>query len=351
MHTPRYAQIKLALLLALRGERKTRDLSAQLGYAFDQVRRWETAKKQLRWDEFCDYAAVLGVPLKSVLPQLTRGWDADQEPHLFIRHLRDRYPELSLEALAGHLHCHVSALKRYLAGDASPDLEVVFALLDIRKNWLSHFVLALVSENQRTPELTALFSPDYPRALAVVQHPLSCAIEMCVAIEAYRALRVHSDEFVAERVGATPEEVRELIHTMLMAGTLVPDGQGKYQVNYQTINTDGLSPSAMNEMKFFWANRGAIRFSGDEPISRGPVPGIHAYRVVATSAESMRKINEVLMRASDQILAILEADPLPAEDVRVVLLQTFSTADVPAMISERENVPHADHDHQFSSRP
>jgi hypothetical protein len=123
---------------------------------------------------------------------------------------------------------------------------------------------------------------------------------------------------------------------MMNAGTVIRHEDGKLTVDYNTIVMTGLDPELLNKFFNFWYHRAALHYTKGPLIHRGPVRGASSCRVVAVSKKTSQEINEIIVRADAEIRAAIAkyeksvdsgAEPDTRDDVRVILLKTFSTQD------------------------
>lgn len=319
-------RIKTALLNSMLSGRSSRELSYRLGFSYNQVRRWEIGEKQLRWDEFADLCEVLGLPLAQALERVFH-YQPDEAGELtgFVGHLRTFFPLESVEGLAAKLHCHPSALKRYLKGEIFPDLAFVLAFMDLNRSLLARFVASLVP--QGLAEFPEELRAELSRCEAEAAMPLAAAVEAALAVEDYQRLAAHDPRVVAHHAGCTPEEAEQAIQALFARGNIIRKPDGKFFPNYQTVNTHGMSSEEICRMLRYWSERGAMRFAGDVPASSGEVRSLICYRVAPASRTAMQRINEVLGRANAEILSILEGDTEPPVAVRALLLHAFNAND------------------------
>ena len=328
-----YANIKKQLLLALRGELSAKALSVKLGFSFNQVHRWESGEKQLRWDEFVNLCDVLGVPLEAAVSRLLFS-EPETSAHLapnFIGLLRSRFPLSTIEDLAHRLNCHASVMKRYVRGEIYPDLEVVLAMIDLNHNWLGHFLLDLLPVSSN-PEFRILFEKEQQTALLTLREPIAQAIDACLVIRGYRELKVHDDAFIADQLGITPDEVKQIIEQRLSLGIVTQQADGKYFPTYITINTTSSDAQSAAITLQYWNKRAGERIGDGEFLSRGAAKSFSSYRVAAMSKATMQRTNEILMRAFHEVTTILEADDATPEEVRVLLLHSYSSKDLPEQL-------------------
>lgn len=338
-----YSKVKTELLIAIRGTRSTSELSGAMGYTFDQVKRWETGKKHLRWDEFSKYCLVLGVPIFEAVSRASLVDASEMKPEeiglYFVRHLRKRYPTYSIDELAAQLNCHVSVLKRYLSGENFPDLEFVFALLNLTGFWLGSFLLLLLPAGTGH-SLRQIFALEDRLFHSPSRTPLAIAIESSLAMEGYLALPAHDDAFLARLVGCKIDEVREVLCHSLGTRTVVQEKNGKYR---PIIEVENCNPSQKNEFLKslrFWSHRAELGLEGESAIIRNPeLRRFGGFMVSAVSKEAVDKINDVLKRAADEIANIHFTDKGPFQDVRISVWHSYNAADVPDRFLEGPKPP------------
>ncbi len=295
-----YQEIVTHLLLALRGDRSTIELSKAMGYSYNQVKRWESGEKQLRWNEFIPYCEILNIPILEILRDLFQYKNAD--PQEFLNFLYgSKFRFYQTKVLAKKLNRHVSALRRYLRGDVSPDLEFVLAFMDLEPGVLPKFLSVLVpgfmmdgfqSVDQNFDKIA----------------PLSAAVHAWLRSDSYQSLSTHQSEFLAQRVGCTVKDVEMLLSHMVKNRSVELTEDGKYVPIGKAI---AIQDSG------FWFERAAMEANSFE--------GITDCRIVAASNVTLEKINEVLLQAESKIRTLLEENRGPSENVRVILLKAVGT--------------------------
>jgi transcriptional regulator with XRE-family HTH domain len=325
-----YSKLKSELLKLLLRDRSSIQISRQMGYSFDQIRRWQTGSKELRWDEFCDLCEVLQIPLLGHLRDIFSFDIRDQdELYFFMAHLRKRFLRWSLRELHEKVGVHPSVMKRYIGGQVFPSMEVVFALLDLHKNILSAFLFALVGK-QNINAFDHSLQHGQSQVTAETTLPLASAIEGLLMIEEYIQQPTHDEQWFLDKLVVSRDQFRQTWRHMLAAGS-IEEKNGKFQITYTTINTQGATPFQVCKTGEFWSERARQRYLSRDhyPVNKGKTPNALAYRVVPMSNEAMKTANEILLKAYHDIQGVAEDSNGPYHDVRVFLFQHFSVADVP----------------------
>lgn len=327
-----YVALKFELLDLLFSDRPSREVSRFLGYSFDQVHRWKSGRKEMRWSEFCAICERLDKPLAKALRDVFQYHPKDAGDYAsFVRHFREFYLAGSLQQLSEKLGFHLSILKRVFSGEVSPSLELVFALIDHHPMLLGSFLMNLLGPVSRGPILTGLFR-DYPRAELETTYPLACAIEGLLALREYREMPVHDENWFCAKLSLDRSDFRQIWERLLRSRQVVADGDGKFHVSYQTIHTNGVSDENVCKMVAYWSDRAKARFLASDhvPVNRNKGPNVVAYRITPMSASTAEKATEIFIKAYQEVLSLVEADSGPFDDVRVILFHHFSVEDSPS---------------------
>lgn len=320
-----YQSVVSELLLALRGKRKTAELSKALGFKYNKVHRWESGEKQLRWDEFCNYCKILDIPISKILRDIFKFDQPD--PLKFLKHLyENRFPRYTVQSLSEQMHRHPSAIRRYLDGETFPDLEFVLAFIDSDVNRLSVFLSSLLPANSDSP-LRAKVDLEFKKMNSLGEYPMAAAIEMWLVTKDYLALPRHDSSFIANRVGSSAQQVDHILELMLSSETVKRLDNGKYAPTFHAIETAGIDAKLICKMFHHWHSQAAHFYTKGSFDFQGSAPCRGAMRVAPVSREVSQKINEVIVRTEAEIRDILEKGPESYDDVRVILLGTFSTLD------------------------
>lgn len=322
-----YPEIVSELLAALIGSRSTIEVSRAMGYKYNQVKRWESGEKHLRWDEFCNLCVALNIPISQAL---TYTFQYDHpDPHKILGHLySNKYPLLSIDELSNRLHRHPSAIRRYIDGEIFPDLEFILAFMDLDANRLGSFILLLLPPGEGAP-LRARFAEEYNRVKAEAMAPLASAMQGWLVSQEYRALEKHDSSFIAQRVGTSSQEVDEIFRKMTQVGTVIQLENGKFVPNYEKIDMSGMDLQLLIQFFKFWCDRAAQHYAKVPFEHKGSVRGSGACRVIPVSQRLSLEINQIMLRADAEIRALLDKAPEdePLDDVRIILMKAFSSQD------------------------
>ncbi len=324
-----YSELKLEVLRALRGPLTQMELSRRLGYNYNQVNKWETHRKQIKWTDFYDLCVELNIPLEDSLRSvflLTEG--NGREISTLLESLRRLDSLSSIENLASQLNCHESVVRRWFSGIVCADLESVFAIMDLRSNFLCAFIAKIVDVS-KIPCLEKTYTHDIRLHEFDSQYPFAIVILLCFGLKEYKELPRHCDQFVSDRTGFPVVFVREIIHKMILIGRLKMK-EGKYCHEMQEFNTNGNSKT-LAHMNWYWRSRSLDRFckNGELPTNNKNRPNFMSYSIVSVSKEGMSQIFKVMSKCHEQIMQIVQKDQLPEEEIRIILMDSFGPDDIP----------------------
>lgn len=324
-----YSLLRTEILVAMRGSQSQIDMSRRLGYSYNQMHKWESGTKRIKWTDFDDLCAVLGIDLSSAFRSSFQVGELDtSDPGKVFETLHNMVPTYSLADLAKYLHSHISVIRRWAKGESNPDLEMVLRLIDLRPNILSTFLSKIVDVN-RVPSLKSIYDTEAKLREFESLFPYACTIELCVGLEDYKKLEVHSNEFIAERVGLPVDTVRKTIGLLVAQGRLVLKS-GKYVPDFKPINMHG-DLAAISRVNKYWIERSLSRFNTLDgiPLNSKKRPNTQTFYVASMSKESMKKISTIIAKCHEEIMQTVVDDKMPEEEIRIILLHHFSPDDAP----------------------
>lgn len=327
-----YTTLKKELLVSLRGTKYTQiQLSQSLGYTYNQVGKWEVDTKKIKWEDFYSICELLKIQLEGPMKEVFMSMETSvSSTKSTLAILKNFHSHLSKEELAQTLGCHVSGLKRWLSGQVRPDLEVILAMMDLRPHLLSTFI-SKITKVDDLPSLSSRFAQESSRRQDEAGNPLLTIVQLCLGLETYKNLTTHSDSFIAEKTGLTPDQASASLKKLLIQNR-VQWIDGKYINNFALINTHG-DPQSVAQMRQFWTKQALKRFntSSGIPDNFQNRPNYSSCFVAAISSTGMKKISERLHLCFEEIYQIVENDKNPDEELRIILMDSFGPDDVPSV--------------------
>lgn len=329
-----YSELKRQLLVALRGTHSQKELSYKLGFSFNQVGKWESNAKILKWTDFHDLCLVSGRPLEGPMREVFLAVHDDiRNPVTMLNALRAYNSTKSYEELAAALHCHVSVVRRWYSGAVCPEIEAVFALMNLRKGFLSLFISKLTSLDN-VPIIQAQNLEDEIDRKIISQDPDMDVIKLCLRLEEYKKLAEHSDSFISERSSLPVAEIRPRLQLLEANGEIIQEN-GKWKPLKPS------SPNLTGDQKSFasfrrhWIEKNLRRYQVPEgvPPNLKHRPNFQSCFVFTASKGEVDLIFDILNKCFEEIRQLYSPDPQPEDDIRVLLMDFFSPDDVPMKTS------------------
>lgn len=316
-----YGDVAKELIRSLRGPVSQRDLSRQLGYSFNQVGKWETGFKQIKWPDFLKLAQFTGIPIEKHFREYF--WRLDKD-----------FDEWStLDCIEDSVHLFLTQMKiskwtkrKWATKKAAPDLAEVLKMVDQRP-WLLNGWLALFPGGEELPSLKERYALYNARLAAVFSDPISVYINAALQVKEYQELEFHSDELLAEHTTCSVERLRVCLRDLLSAEIISFDGKKYHPCPYD------FSFSSQPHQKL----RSLTKYSTDLASSRySTLPSralknrVHNHssssvRVTALSADAARKVGELVTLFHSEVADIVAKDAGEKQNVQVILLHSFAS--------------------------
>lgn len=328
-----FSQLKIKILRSLRHPFSQREFSHHLGFKFNQVLKWETQQKKLLWSHFCQLCSYRNLILNESLFNVfcINLKDVSDSSSLLKQIFKFYYPEKNTNEIAQVLHLHPSLLQRWLKGTHEPEFEIILKLLHFNTQLLGVFLTQLMP-NPLDSELTAFIIQFNQIRQLEAQLPYLSAVQSCLHLVSYHQLQSHSDEFVAQRTALPIWKVKTALTLLQERNWIIWNEPTKKYIS-PPLNVDmgGSSVKEILQISGFWTERALARIAdpNERPINHRKNPNYIGYRIVPASKDSINKINEILIQTDKKILQILEEDPHPMEEIRVIVSHHFSADDIP----------------------
>ncbi len=323
--TTNYSVIKSLLLEEILGENNSKEISQKLGYNFDQYYRWINNLKVLKWDEFIKICQTFNLAITEAYSSFTPNLSTNADAKTLINILKESSSFKSNQELANYLNCHVSVLKRYLAGTTIPNTEIIFKLIDLHPEQFRLFIKRLLVKNIENSTLKTFIEPTYQSMLTSSRYPQTAIIEALLLMQDYleRDLKIDTTFFLSQKLNLSLEETEKLVRLMLENGKIESQGP-HFAPSLLTTNFSGIPfEDAINFYYFLLDTfKTLIQNKVNGLPSFGKTPGMMAGRIVPMSVKSMNRVNEILARAHDEIISTCEKDDDPKVECRALLLLT-----------------------------
>lgn len=331
-----YSRIKKELLTALRGDLTQKEMSARLGFKYNQYHKWESELKWLRWDEFIDILIVTNCPYKNSFNLVLGFYDNPKNIKLLFESLCLNLNMKEIGQIVGH---NESIVRRWMTKDISPSLETMLNLIDIRTNNLYEFISQLVNI-EKIPTINIKYQEVLKQKRVEIQFPFASAIEAAIQLEDYKNLEKHSDKWISDRILVAENLVKKAIAALVNAETILKIDK-KYVINNNWIQIPGLTLSQVAKIDHYWTKRCLNRYMGPDGVPHIPENGINtnirSFRVAPISENAALKIQKLLKQTSSQILRIVREDKEKPEKIGVYVSHFFDVKDIKWVQSDTIN--------------
>lgn len=315
----RHEILAAQLIRALRGKRSQTAFSRHLGYRCNVLYTWESGR---RWPTAANFFVVaqrskvdLAEGLRSFLgisPPWLRGDVA--RPEIVARLLDELRGGASIVELSRRVGVNRVSVSRWLHGKAEPRLPELLRMVDAASSRLLDFV-AIFVEPQRLPECEQPWRELEAQRRVAYGLPWSHAVLRALELEAYRALPVHREGWLSERLGLSLEVERTCMAALAESGLIVRRRRRWFVNEVLTVDTRA-NPDAGLLLKAHWADVGRQRLVALAPNKED----LFSYNLFSISEADWQRVRDLHI-AYYQALRALVAESQPAERVVLANLQ------------------------------
>lgn len=312
----RYLQTQNEILNLVLQKKDPKIISRKLGYQFNQVDRWVSQKKKLKWDEFIDLCHKTEFSIDDILENLfgasirTKQDSKKKFIKLLLEQSGDR------KAVQSALQKSRLTLYRLKNSATSPSVAEVLAAIDLKPNRLNKFIKNIKDQSQNAP---------IPKQHAV---PWLSVVSSAMAQKEHLALPRYSADWIAKKVKLKKSQV-ELAVQKMVENELIEWNGNHYQptmprtlvLNHNRSRKDYL------ETLRFWSKKSltAIDFHEKNGTENDRFAGF--FRTFMTTPENIEKINFILAEAEEKIHNLLSTTEGDKTEIRSFLFTHFNVAD------------------------
>lgn len=307
-----FDELTCELLVALRGRRSQVALSRRLRFRFNQIYRWESGSRKVRWSDFTRICQACGVDLPQAVRVVTR-----RPCTTFAEILESLAPATSHATIARRSRISRQKVQRIAAGELDPDLGTAFRLLHNADFALFHLLDELLDESRFPPMLRTSLQEFRTERQEFAHSPAACAIDLFLETCTYRKLPAHDSAVVARGLGFSLAETERLLGKLESIG-LIEMVDGKYR-KARTGGSIGRADAktVLDFVRHFHALSGQrleamSGFSGQDAFMLRLLPMSRATyeQVLRLGEDFIRKMSETVVRQ----------EPLDVNDVYCVSL-------------------------------
>ncbi len=298
------------LVRSIRGKTTQRSLSQKLKFSHNQVYRWESGTREIKWVDFVSLAEACHKDVAAALNLLGYAGPPDATADL-CRHLLFGQPSLQVSSRAGVSRF---ALSRWLNGKGAPGLADILSLISLTP-LITEFVGKMVDPSM-IPEIQALHRRHSLERALTYQYPQSTAVLQCLSLRAYRALKAHKEGWIAQRIGI-PIEEEKVILRMLSELELIRYDRIWIPDQETRLDTRGDLQGAI-KIRQYWLQRELAMLEG---LQSRPENSSMGQLVFSVSVETAKAIKQEYRGFFERVRGLIDQDRSEPESVWLLNIQ------------------------------
>lgn len=316
----KYEALVKKVLIALRGKRTQKEMSAHIGYKFNQWHKWEAGQKKLMWNDLVATAEFLKIQFPTTLSHIL-GTEIKnlKDGRRVLNALNSKFGRFDHDALKDQLGIPKAKLTRILKGDQQIEAYLIFTFLGEVTDALPTLVEILTPDMNDPQQKDAIKKMSVQRNLEA-EFPWLAAIEAILEHRDYKKLSKHDPQFFVDKLGISAAVIEKSI-ALLEKNGAVELVNNKYQLNQKRVDMEG--PTLMESAKLakFWTKMALERFNTLDGV---PASGKGwTYRIFACSREAQLKIKYKMIEFYGDVHKILLDDGLDNIELAQVVMVHF----------------------------
>lgn len=316
-----YQQIAQEIIIYLRGTKKQREFSQELGFSFNQVGKWESGVTQIKWIDFIRVCELLKIPIYDHIRLSFWYLDGDFSALSFVRIL-----EKSIQLQKNGDKEILKLVQKWLSKNIEPDLAEVLKVIDYSRGvligWLSYFL-----DCSQLPSLQISFNRLQIAIQAIVENPVAAYINAAIQLDGYKNLTTHDEFFLARHATCTRQELRKILNQMLKVGIVNFDGKKYLPQSSQFFSFAAyVDPKLRGLTKYtldLLSNRYSLKPVGHRPLEFNY--STCSVRVVPMSAATAKKVGELIAEFNGRMAELVKQDDGPKTNVQLIVCNSSAS--------------------------
>ena len=295
-----FQKLEMEILRGARGALSQQQLSASLGFGFNQVYRWERGLLNIRWKDFVRLCQASDVDLHFKM-KLFFGVDlADLKPKTIVATLKGLR---TVDALAKQMGRQQRVLQRWLNGTSEPYLKDILKMIYVTSQCLLEFS-SQIAGRRGLPSFAKELTQRKVEREFHFDHPAFGAIIRCFELTEYEQAKTHSPAFIARKTNLKTKDIARLIQLAEEKG-LVKNVRGKYEVVNKSLSTLG-DLDGRKQILNYWMTR---QQNGIRTMESLIDPDIQSgYLVFTTNKVTFEKLCDLRQQFFRAALGLLHHD-------------------------------------------
>jgi hypothetical protein len=308
-----YVVIAQQVVRLCRGRRSQMALSRRLGFAANQLYRWESGLRGIVWKDFVRMCHQCSKPVAESLRYSLGFAQSPGDAKALVSFLLGN---ISTTDASVHLGISRQIIGRWRRGETEPELKDILLLMERIQGRLMEFILGLLPGAQIEEMADELKRVEREKDLRQ-KFPMSTLVCALINSELYRRYPSHKKGVVAEWFGISLVDEIRLLDLLVEVGALQMR-DGRFETLPQGLELSSNDPRASLRMRHYWSRFAPAMLS---KLNEPPQASLFGWTVLSVSDSAFDQIRDRMREAYSQIVAIANSDVGTKTSVKIVNLQ------------------------------
>ena len=230
-----FEQLASFIVRAIRGNRSQNSINMRLGYSYNQVSKWETGAKKIKWNELLLLCEACKIDIQKNLQHRFQyigktNWKS------FFRFLADQNFEKKLLETHGF---SFQKIHSWYLDDSNPFLHDCLKVFESHSPILLSFC-SIFADISELPFLQERISKTKSEAQLIGEYPVSGFILCSLELESYKTSDLKTVEFMEHYYGISPHITNICLEIAMQTKLVISTSNGKHALNQveESPNTD-----------------------------------------------------------------------------------------------------------------
>lgn len=319
-----YSQLAIEVVKMLRANLSQRQLSARLGFSFNQVGKWESGATQIKWDDFIHICEALNLPIESHFRKTFWTFEGEFDPSHALKVFTENI-KLNLQKKKKYQ----TKLRKWASKDIHLDLAEIFEIIDLAPSVLIAFLSPFI-DCSKIPSLNSRFVQYLTQVELIFQDPLCAFVNAALQLKEYQSLAQHDDATLAYHSTCSVEHLRRVLRLMMTYGIIYFDGK-KYFPNSFDFSFSAVPDVKLRGLTKYTTDLASNRYSLDPLVKTNGVgalrnPSVSSVRVNALSKEAAKRVMDLVSEFHSKVGRVVQDDAGQIKNnVQVILIHSFAS--------------------------
>jgi transcriptional regulator with XRE-family HTH domain len=308
-----HSRVAQQLIRICRGRRSQLDLSRRLGFAANQIYRWESGLRGIGWG---DFVRICHICSKQISESLRKSLGYAQPPSDSKALVSFLLGNISTTDAAQSLGISRQIIGRWRRGETDPELKDMLVLMERFQGRVIQFVQALLP-GAKIDEMEDEWKRIERERDLRQKFPMSSLVCALINSQIYRKHSTHKPGIIADWFGISTPEEDSLLGLLVEMGAL-KWRDSRYETTPHGLELSGNDPLASLRMRHYWSQFAPAMLGR---LKEPPSTSLFGWSVLSVSDSAFEQIRDRLREAYSQIVAIANSDVGQKSAVKIVNLQ------------------------------